>query len=154
MMNRSFFLLFLLFGLASAMVHLLCMHYKAFETDYECGATGYFLADGWPYCYRFTRSMIDKFDSTGKEFIGCTIPCMVNSLRGYLKKNDIHSCSQIADAAYEQRVHCYAACDFCTAWLTNTDAFMSVYDVGDISTFASLKDVGGILNGCTDGTLE
>jgi len=126
-----------------------CGNYDTFEKQFHCGEDGYFLKFGKHYCLRFFDPEIFKdFDDAGKQFVRCTGPCLVDSLRDFLKANPSASCPAIADAAFETHVGCYSRCGFCGACQHNLMTLRKVFSLKDFLSGQVLKAIQGVTKGC------
>ncbi|KAI6192054.1 hypothetical protein M3Y97_00294400 [Aphelenchoides bicaudatus] len=132
-----------------------CNSYNTLERQFKCGQSGYFIGYGLRYCNRFfNKDYYSHFDNTGKHFVNCTGPCLIDELKSFLKTTPKAGCQAITNKAFGTHVDCYVKCGFCKACKTNKDALRRIYEFKDfLSTKAletvedTLKKCGGIISG-------
>ena len=126
-----------------------CEFYTCFENNKNCGLSGYILAYGRKYCYKFIN-VYSSFTDAGKQWIDCTRTCLTSSLHNSFQAASPAGtgCDAIMKVAFLQHADCYYRCGFCNIWSTNMAAFYKVFDLKDLLLLRSLAQIKSVAYKC------
>ncbi|CAI5439245.1 unnamed protein product [Caenorhabditis angaria] len=139
------FLVFLTISALTIKIHAsvdpsICQEYLEVEDQFHCGQLGYPLHYGYKNCMAFTNSTNrDRFDETGKAWIDCTAPCLVDAMKNISKTSS--TCSEIQNKAFASHVDCYMSCGFCAMCRANKIALAQTFDLTDFLNLNSIWQV-------------
>ncbi|KAL8576348.1 hypothetical protein ACOMHN_048915 [Nucella lapillus] len=114
-----------------------CQFYRCFEDRLACGAKGYMLRFGLPYCTRF-HTALRAFTAAGQVFVSDTGRCLTKALLPYYQQDQV-DCHRLSHSAFDAISSCYAANGFCQIVQSNTAALVDVYQPRHLFQTGALK---------------
>ncbi|XP_076468154.1 uncharacterized protein LOC143298981 isoform X2 [Babylonia areolata] len=114
-----------------------CEFYSCFEQRLSCGASGFMLDVGLPYCQSFQQAL-PTFTKEGQVFINNSNECLTKRLLPYYRQDQV-DCHRLSHAAFKVIGSCYTAHDFCTVWKSNKGAFTFVFEPRHLFQKGALK---------------
>ncbi len=157
---KKMFIIFAFLSLTSAELRCLyssqksldCSFYQDCLQDiYKCAPGGYPLDYGFKYCTKFV-SRFEHFPEEGQHWIDGTLKCLKEALLPVsFSRNS--TCTEIKNIAFDSHPKCYIENGFCelftksTALKTVTE-LLNVYEIKDMVTLISMKQIFGTLSMC------